>query len=823
MHRSRILELIPLDPEIERTFHKRNKGNKKHTLVEPPSTPMAEEAERAVGEFGPPVATPSAIQRPAIAANNFEIKPAMITMLQNSSVFYGLPNEDPNIHLAIFLEICDTSKFNGVTDDAIRLRLFPFSLKDKAKLWLLSQPKDSIRTWDDLSKKFLAKFFPPAKTAKFRQDIMSFAQYDKEPLYEAWERFKDLLRKCPHHELPTWIQVQTFYNGLSQTSRTLVDAAAGGALMAKTATEAFELLETMASNNYQWPNERLNLKPAGVLEVDAMALLTAQISNLTKKVDSLSVNAVNTNTNFGCDFCAGPHPSSECTTGNPFASVEQVNQIFRFFRGSGCYTYSNMYNPGWRNHPNFSWSNTQNVQRPPPGFLAQEKKINLEDALSQLTMSTTQFMTETKTQFQNQSASIRNLEMQVGQLANVLSGRNQGVLPSQPEINPKNQEQVMAITIREKKQVNIVVDLEKEKLEKEKEAEKSQEEENYAVMPIPSPQLKPYVPQIPFPQRLRKHKIDEQSSNFLETFKKVQINIPFAAALEQMPSYEKFMKDILSKNRKFGDHEKIQLIEECSAILQRKLPPKKKDRGSFKIPCTIGNNFFERALCDLGSSINLLPLSVAKKIGIGEIKPTTVSLQMADRSITYPDGIIEDVLVKVDTLIFPVDFLVLDMEEDSDTQLILGRPFLITSRTLIDVEEGLLTLRVGNEKATFKVFEAIKFPREAEDYTFKKQNLSHPLVHASISKVDKPRVPGSTLYLDELKPYDPGRNELEELQNKSYESARLFKDHTKKGHDKYIKNDWDGTTFKVKGHRLKPHVAAAFLKDVTNIFLNNPK
>ncbi|BFG24792.1 hypothetical protein CerSpe_110660 [Prunus speciosa] len=257
----------------------------------------------------------------------------------------------------------------------------------------------------------------------------------------------------------------------------------------------------------------------------------------------------------------------------------------------------------------------------------------------------------------------------------------------------------MAITLREGKQVNTAVILQKEKLEKEEEAEKSQEEENYAAMPSPSPPLKPYVPPIPFPQRLKKNKIDGQSSDFLETFKKVQINIPFAAALEQMPSYATFMKDILSKKRKFGDHEKIQLTEECSAILQRKLPPKKKDRGSFKIPCTIGNNFFEKALCDLGSSINLLPLSVAKKIGIGEIKPTTVSLQMADRSITYPDGIIEDVLVKVDTLIFPADFLVLDMEEDSDTQLILGRPFLITGRTLIDVEEGLITVRVGDEKA----------------------------------------------------------------------------------------------------------------------------
>ncbi|XP_021834461.1 uncharacterized protein LOC110774231 [Prunus avium] len=235
---------------------------------------------------------------------------------------------------------------------------------------------------------------------------------------------------------------------------------------------------------------------------------------------------------------------------------------------------------------------------------------------------------------ENQHASISNLEVQVGQLANVISGRNQGVLPSQPKVNPKNQDQAKAITLRKGKQVNTAIDLEKEALEKEKEAkkstaevghafsppitttEKSQEEENS--IPIPSPPLKPYVPQIPFPQRLRKNKIDGQFSKFLEMFRMLQINIPFAEALEQMPSYAKFMKDILSKKRKFGEHEKIQLTEECSAILQRKLPPKQKDGGSFKIPCTIGNNFFERALCDLGSSINLLPLYVAKKIGIGE-------------------------------------------------------------------------------------------------------------------------------------------------------------------------------------------------------------
>ncbi|XP_034197726.1 uncharacterized protein LOC117613201 [Prunus dulcis] len=181
-----------------------------------------------------------------------------------------------------------------------------------------------------------------------------------------------------------------------------------------------------------------------------------------------------------------------------------------------------------------------------------------------------------------------------------------------------------------------------------------------------------------------------------------------------MRSYAKFMKDIISKKRKLGEHEIVKLSEECSAILQRKLPPKLKDPGSFTIPCTIGTIYFEKALCDLGSSINLMPSSVAKHIGLGVINPTTVSLQMADRSITYPRGIIEDVLIKVDKLIFPTDFLILDMEEDAETPIILGRPFLKIGKTLIDVDKGLLILRVADEQVTFNVFEATKYPVESD-------------------------------------------------------------------------------------------------------------
>ncbi|XP_024021582.1 uncharacterized protein LOC112091651 [Morus notabilis] len=159
-------------------------------------------------------------------------------------------------------------------------------------------------------------------------------------------------------------------------------------------------------------------------------------------------------------------------------------------------------------------------------------------------------------------------------------------------------------------------------------------------------------------------KLDKQFSKFLDVFKKLHINIPFADALEQMPSYVKFMKEILSNKRKLEEYETVALTEECSAILQKKLPTKLKDPGSFTIPCTIGNSFFDKALCDLRASINLMALSVYRKLGLGEAKPTTISLQLADRSIKYPRGIIEDVLVKVDKFIFPADFIVLDIEED---------------------------------------------------------------------------------------------------------------------------------------------------------------
>ena len=152
-------------------------------------------------------------------------------------------------------------------------------------------------------------------------------------------------------------------------------------------------------------------------------------------------------------------------------------------------------------------------------------------------------------------------------------------------------------------------------------------------------------------------------------FKKLEIDIPFAKALAQMPHYEKFMKDIISKNRKLDENGVVSLSANCSAIIQKSLPKKMQDLGSFTIPCTIGNFEFGKALCDSGPSINLMPLSMVKRLSLRELTPTTMSLQMADISMTQPEGILEDVLVKLGKFIFQVDFVIIDIEEGKQVPL----------------------------------------------------------------------------------------------------------------------------------------------------------
>src|SRR3954462_10673608 len=316
-------------------------------------------------------------------------------------------------------------------------------------------------------------------------------------------------------------------------------------------------------------------------------------------------------------------------------------------------------------------------------FQAPEKKSNVEDILSKFMESSGERMKSNEILMQNQAASIRNLEAQIEQIHNILSNRTQGTFPSDTEKNPK--EQVNAVTLRSGKQLQ-----EPQPKVAEKRSEESHAEEIIKEKEPNEPkkiEQNKYEDRLPYPNRLKRGYDEKQYSKFLDMFRTLHINVPFADMLEQMPKYAKFLKDILSNKRKLKAFETVMLTEESSAILQKKLPQKLEDPGSFTIPCIIGNVTFENALCDLGASVNIISYTLFTKLGIGEAKPTSIALQFADRSKVYPRGILEDVLVKVDKFIFPVDLIVLDM---ASIPLILGRPFLETHKTLIEVAEGKL-------------------------------------------------------------------------------------------------------------------------------------
>ena len=291
----------------------------------------------------------------------------------------------------------------------------------------------------------------------------------------------------------------------------------------------------------------------------------------------------------------------------------------------------------------------------------------------------------------NINASLKNLETQVGKLALTMQNQSKDSFPSDTRKDPRDCMSVTLRSGRELKERRVEKnDTEEENYAKigeefkQQSSETTEEEKTAKMQPKQqikkanlgkNEEVKAYEPQVPFPQRLQKAKLEEQFSRFLNIFKKIEINIPFSEALTQMPLYAKFMKEILSRKRKFVEEGIVSLTATCSAVIQNSLPEKMQDPGSFTIPCEIGHVDMGKALCDSGASINLMPFAVAKRLSLGELSPTAMTLQMADKTLAHPEGILEDVLIKVGKFIFLVDFVVIDIEEDKQVPMMLGRHF----------------------------------------------------------------------------------------------------------------------------------------------------
>ncbi|XP_021999191.1 uncharacterized protein LOC110896067 [Helianthus annuus] len=367
----------------------------------------------------------------------------------------------------------------------------------------------------------------------------------------------------------------------------------------------------------------------------------------------------------------------------------------------------------------------------------------MESMMSQLIVrdqTTQKTLSEHDLMLKNHQASFQDLQRVVGDMSRKLEERLPGQFAGYTQPNPNAH--AKAITTRSGKTVGNpsveerVVDEEGDVIDEEIEMEapgkvqkrlspastaqpgESQSEKKVERTPIdvrPSPLVNHAY--VPFPSRLKNQKYSREYGQFLDIFKQLKINLPFIEALQSMPKYAKFLKDLLRNKEKLGELSNVPLNGGCSAVVLNKLPEKLTDSDIFTIPCLFGSNTNTRALADLGASINLMLFSLYEKLDLGELAPTRMTLSLADRSVKYPRGIVENLLVKVNKFVFPADFVILDMEADERVPIILGRPFLRTAKSLIDVYDGKITLRVGEERVTFEIDHSMNHPSGSDDYS----------------------------------------------------------------------------------------------------------
>ncbi|CAM8981674.1 unnamed protein product [Rhodiola kirilowii] len=454
--------------------HHRNQDNL------PPQLPLA---RRALKDYAIPTAYGyrSPIQLPTVDNQDFDLKTSTIQMVQ-SNQFSGRDNEDPNSHLTSFLA---TFKINGISEDAKLLRLFPFSLTGRARDWLRSQTPDSFTTWEELAVAFLNKYFPPSKTAHYRSQITNFVQMDGETLYEAWERYKEYQRLCPHHNLDDLLLFHTFYQGVDGNSRLALDTASGGAIMELAPHEAFAVIEKITKNYFMWGSERGNprrrnerheVKAVSSSDYDA---LRKDFNNLSDEVFKMKHPEKESSTRQGCDICeVYEHETVSCplvqrdVQGQGYGEVNFVGGNQGRDYGSnanqgqssqGNYT-TPKFSSGWRNHPNFSYKTT-NPTRPdfgstPPGFGPKPTQSNqgFQPRNQYQSQGPTLLQRNQGQQYQAQAPSqpsselsgVEMLETQIAQQAEA-STRAPGKLPARPD--QANREHCNALILRNGKEL----------------------------------------------------------------------------------------------------------------------------------------------------------------------------------------------------------------------------------------------------------------------------------------------------------------------------------------------------------------------------------
>lgn len=719
----------------------------------------------------PNVLPETPIVLPPITARHFELKTSFLAILK-SNQFHPLPGQNPKTHIEEFLDLCDTITAENVSDEYIRLKAFKFTLSGPALTWFKSLPARSITTWAELFDAFMTKFFPPSMTFELRNKIYGYHMQEDETLHATWERFKDLLRQCPNHSIPNHQLIQIFYHNINQTTRDRIDTLANCEFLELDFEDAYALLDKITTHEAKYltplnkpaPTRGLHEMKAVVQQEAHNTLYAVELNRLKKQVNALTT----------CQLCQSKeHQALECPNAHQVRAAEgYCHEEANFVRNSNRQSgngYNNNHNNNFVRGPNPAYVPPPYRNNTPP--IKSELELSMERILQRSHNDITQQISGVGAQISGVNAHLDDIDIwrkgvdsQLAHLA-VHAPRQSGKLPGNNEENPRGNHTVAAVTLRSGKDLDK--DLEKKRGET---AENSTEDTDVdrhhteksidmhdvgrhntpmsgdmsdvgrhptrpvdrhsTAEPDPSspssveppvqnnaaPYVAPnaYVPPLPFPQRKKNDLMEKRFGRFAKMMKNLQATLPFTEAIKEMPAYAKFLKEVFSGKRSIEECQSVSLTSECSSLIQNKLPEKLGDPGRFAVTIGFGSYKY-KALCDLGASTSLMPLSIWRKIDMGTLKPINMRLFMADGSCVIPTGIIEDVPIQVGKLFVPVDFVVMPIDEDVPVPIILGRPFLATAGALIDVKEGTLTFTIGDDKVHFNFNKAMKSPLLDED------------------------------------------------------------------------------------------------------------
>nr|GEZ63996.1 hypothetical protein [Tanacetum cinerariifolium] len=641
-----------------------------------------------------------AIIVPPINANNFELKQTLINLVQ-SNQFTG--RQDPHNHLRFFNKVTSTFRHPEVPNTTIKLLLFPFSLEGEARTWIDKEPSRSILTWEDLVSKFIKQFFPPSKTTYLRNEIINFLQKPNETFNEAWERLKTFLGNVlvtfsPNCTNKLDIRMNRFEKSLNDMKAFVTSPAP-----IKTVEEVCVTCGSNHSYNHcplirggnEFPIFHDNIQQFQTAAIGNFIQGNCH-SNLSSQMRPLGFNQPNNQNNQnryqGNNFNPNHNQNRQNNQGVVYQNPPQQASTYQ-----APVSQNSVTNNKFEVYTKANDANMNNLQLKIDTFQRNQQEFQKS--------------------FENKQDEFQNKMMSFMQNLNNNKASSSSSLPSNTIPNPINE--AKAITTRSGTSYDgppILPPV----MEKESEATKDTDLPSTENIQPPSVQVhekdkepidEPFFvsktkANFPYPSRLAKEKIPEKddilAAKFMKIFRDLHFELSFADALVHMPKLAPMFKKLLNKKDKFIELTKTPLSENCSAVVLKKLPKKLGDPGRFLIPC----DFLEfdncLALAYLGASINLMPLSIWKKLRLPTLNDTKMVLELADRTISKPTGVVENVFVKVGKFYFPADFVVLDFIADPRVSLILGRPFLSTAHAIIDVYGGKIILRHEKQSLTLK-------------------------------------------------------------------------------------------------------------------------